>query len=118
MQNVVTITMLTSALVIWLQLRHLIHAPLGFNTENLFYVESPQGKSQTVRNQLEKMPFVDQIGCYLGSTFTGYNFSGKGIKCSDGKYKMLMLADLDKVSFDMLGLKVVATMVLPITAII
>ena len=106
-QNVVTITMLTSALVIWLQLRHLIHAPLGFNTENLFYVESPQGKSQTVRNQLEKMPFVDQIGCYLGSTFTGYNFSGKGIKCSDGKYKMLMLADLDKVSFDMLGLKVI-----------
>ena len=107
LQNVVTITMLTSALVIWLQLRHLIHAPLGFNTENLFYIESPQGKSQTVRNQLEKMPFVEQIGCYLGSTFTGYNFSGKGIKNSEGKYEMLMIAELDKESFDMLGLKVI-----------
>jgi putative ABC transport system permease protein len=106
-QNVVTITMLTSALVIWLQLRHLIHAPLGFNTENLFYIESPQGKSQTVRNLLEKMPFVEQIGCYLGSTFTGYNFSGKGIKNSEGKYEMLMIAELDKESFDMLGLKVI-----------
>ena len=106
-QNVVTITMLTSALVIWLQLRHLIHAPLGFNTENLFYVESPQGKSQTVRNLLEKMPFVDQIGCYLGSTFTGYNFSGKGIKTSEGDYEMLMLTDLDEKAFELLGLKVI-----------
>ncbi len=105
-QNVVTITMLTAALVIWLQLSHLIHAPLGFNTENLFYVESPAGKSQTVRNLLEKMPFVERIGCYQGSTFTGYNFTGKGVKNSEGEYEMLMTTDLDKVAFDLLGLKV------------
>ena len=105
-QNVVTITMLTAALVIWLQLSHLIHAPLGFNTENLFYVESPAGKSQTVRNLLEKMPFVERIGCYQGSTFTGYNFTGKGVKNSEGEYEMLMTTDLDKEAFDLLGLKV------------
>ena len=104
-QNVVTVTMLTSALVIWLQLTHLIHAPLGFNTANLFYVESPAGKSQTVRSLLEKMPFVERIGCYQGSTFTGYNFSGKGIRNSEGDYKMLMITDLDKEAFDLLGLK-------------
>ena len=61
-QNVVTVTMLTAALVIWLQLNHLIHAPLGFNTERLYYVNVPEGKSQTVRSQLEKMPFVERIG--------------------------------------------------------
>ncbi len=104
-QNVVTITMLTAALVIWLQLNHLIHAPLGFNTENLFYVESPAGKSQTVRNMLEKMPFVERIGCYQGSTFTGYNFTGRGVKNSEGDYEMLMSTDLDKEAFDLLGLK-------------
>ena len=106
-QNVVTVTMLTAALVIWLQLNHLIHAPLGFNTENLFYVGSPIGKSQTVRNLLERMPFVERIGCYQGSTFTGYNFSGKGIKNSEGDYEMLMIADLDKEAFDLLGLKII-----------
>ncbi len=106
-QNVVTVTMLTAALVIWLQLNHLIHAPLGFNTENLFYVGSPIGKSQTVRNLLESMPFVERIGCYQESTFTGYNFSGKGIKNSEGDYEMLMIADLDKEAFDLLGLKII-----------
>ena len=106
-QNVVTITMLTSAFVIWLQLNHLIHAPLGFNTEHLFYIESPAGKSQLVRNLLEKMPFVERIGCYQGSTFTGYNIRGKGVKNSEGDYEMLMTTDLDKEAFDLLGLKTI-----------
>ena len=106
-QNVVTVTMLTSALVIWLQLNHLIHAPLGFNTGHLFYVDSPEGKSQTVRSQLEQLPFVERIGSYKGSTFTGYNFSGKGVKNSKGKYEMLMITELDREAFDMLGLKVI-----------
>lgn len=106
-QNVVTVTMFTAALVIWLQLNHLIHAPLGFNSENLFYVESLVGKSQTVRNLLEKMPFVERIGCYQGSTFTGYNFHGKGVKNSEGDYEMLMTTDLDKEAFDLLGLKII-----------
>ena len=106
-QNIVTVTMLIAALVIWLQLSHLIHAPLGFNTEHLFYVDSPEGKSQTVRNQLEQLPFVERIGCYKGSTFTGYNFSGKGVKNSDGKYEMLMITELDNEAYDLLGLKVI-----------
>ena len=105
-QNVVTVTMLTAALVIWLQLNHLIHAPLGINTKNLFYVESPAGKSQTMRNLLEKMPFVERIGCYQGSTFTGYNFFGKGVRNSDGDYEMLMTTDFDNEAFDLLGLKI------------
>ncbi len=106
-QNVVTVTMLTSALVIWLQLNHLIHAPLGFNTEHLFYVGSPTDKNQTVRSLLEQLPFVERIGCYKGSTFTGYNFSGKGVKNSQGKYEMLMITELDKEAFDLLGLKTI-----------
>ena len=72
LQNVITVVMLTSALVIWLQLNHLIHAPLGYHTKNLFYIICPEGKSQAVRNQLEKMPFVDKIGTFQGQLFNGY----------------------------------------------
>ena len=104
-QNVVTVTMLTAALVIWLQLNHLIHAPLGFNTERLYYVNSPMGKSQTVRNQLEKMPFVERIGEYSGTTFTSYNSRMRTIKNGE-KLVNLFLTDLDSTAFNLYGLKV------------
>ena len=106
-QNVVTVIMLTSSLVIWLQLNHLIHAPLGFNTEHLFYIESSAGKSQAIRNMLEQLPFIERMGCYKGSTFTGYNFSGRGVKNGEGDYEMLMTTDLDKEAFGLLGLKII-----------
>ncbi len=104
-QNVVTITMLTSAFVIWLQLHHLIHAPLGFNAENLFYVESPQGKSQTVRNKLEKLPFVEAVGEYGGTTFSNYNSNMRSITDGD-KMVTLFITDMDTTAFKLYGLQI------------
>jgi putative ABC transport system permease protein len=105
LQNVVTITMLTSALVIWLQLNHLIHAPLGFNTERLYYVNTPDGKSLTVRSLLEKMPFVERIGEYSGTTFVTYNSSIRSITNGD-KLTSLFLTDLDSTAFSLYGLDI------------
>ena len=104
-QNIVTVTMLTSALVIWLQLNHLIHAPLGFNTERLYYVNAPEGKSQTLRSQLEKMPFVERIGEYSGTTFVTYSSSIRSITNGD-KLTSLFLTDLDSTSFALYGLEI------------
>ena len=106
-QNVITVTMLTASLVIWLQLNHLIHAPLGFNTKNLYYVGTPEGKSQTVRNKLEKMPFVERIGEYSGTPFTD---SGGAVMVGimrDGKYVSLFVADMDSTAFDLLGIELI-----------
>ena len=104
-QNIVTITMLTSALVIWLQLHHLTHAPLGFNTKNLYYVNTPAGKSQTVRNLLEKMPFVETIGEYGGTTFSNYNSNMRSITVGD-KTVSLYLADMDTTAFKLYNLEI------------
>ena len=104
-QNAVTIIMLTSALVIWLQLHHLIHAPLGFNTENLYYVNTPEGKSQTVRSLLEKMPFVETIGEYGGTTFSNYNSRMRTIKNGE-KLINLFLTDLDTTALHLYGLEI------------
>jgi len=104
-QNIVTVTMLTSALVIWLQLNHLIHAPLGFNTERLYYVNTPEGKSQTVMSQLEKMPFVERIGEYSGTTFVTYSSSIRSITNGD-KLTSLFLTDLDSTAFALYGLDI------------
>ena len=97
--------MLTSALVIWLQLSHLIHAPLGFNTTNLYYINSPEGKSQTVRSQLERMPMVEEIGEISGTTFTNYSSSMRSITDGD-KLVSLYLTDMDTTTLRMYGLEI------------
>ena len=104
-QNIVTVMMLTSALVIWLQLNHLIHAPLGFNTEHLYYIMSPEGKSQTVRNQLEQLPFVETIGEMKGTSFSAYNSKIQVIKNGD-ELVTLFLTDLDSAAFNLYGLEI------------
>ena len=104
-QNVVTMSMLTSALVIWLQLHHLIYAPLGFNAENLYYVNAPEEKSQTVRNQLEKMPFVEAIGEYSGTTFSTYSSSMRTINNGE-KMVSLYLTDMDSTALKLYGLEI------------
>ena len=104
-QNIVTVTMLTSAFVIWLQLNHLIHAPLGFNTEGLFYVDSPEGKEQALRSQLEQQPFVEAIGEMQGTTFSSYNSNMRSITHGD-KLTTLFLTDLDTTAFSLYGLEI------------
>ena len=104
LQNVVTMVMLTSALVIWLQLNHLVHAPLGYNTENLFVINAPDGKHQTVRNLLEKMPFVEKIGMFEKSSLATGSCSMQSITRND-KVITLFLLDLDKTAYDLYGLK-------------
>ncbi len=105
LQNVITVTMLTASLVIWLQLHHLIHAPLGFNTEHLFYIISPEGKEQVVRSKLEKMPFVEKIGTFNGCTFTQFH-TGLYIIVRDDKFVSLFETDMDKTTFELLGLQI------------
>ena len=105
LQNVITVVMLTSALVIWLQLDHLIHAPLGFNYENLYYVNPPAGKEQATLNQLEKMPFVEKVGKFQGTDFIGYNSSTNSVAI-DEKTISIYWTTLDSTAFDLYGLEI------------
>ena len=105
LQNIITVTMLTSALVIWLQLNHLIHAPLGYNTKNLYYIYAPQGQFQAARSLLEKMPFVEEIGVFQNTTFTNLSWSSNTISRGDKKVNLL-LADMDSTAFRLYGLEV------------
>ena len=105
LQNVITVVMLTSALVIWLQLNHLIHAPLGFNYENLYFVNPPLEMRQVARSQLENMPFVEKIGVYQGSDFIGNSSTTRSITI-DEKTVTLYLTSLDKTAFDLYGLEI------------
>ncbi|SEW24862.1 putative ABC transport system permease protein [Prevotella sp. khp7] len=106
LQNVITVTMLTASLVIWLQLNHLIHAPRGFDAKNLYCIMSPDGKSQAIGKQLAELPFIEKMGTYEGGLFN-YNFpSALGVVRGD-QLLVLFCTTIDQASFDLLGLKII-----------
>jgi len=105
LQNIISVLMLTAALVVWLQVNHLTHAPLGFNTHNIYYVVCPEGKSQALRSELEKVPFIEKIGQTYGSTFTQYNSRMRTVMNGD-KYVNLYLTDMDSTAFSIYGLEI------------
>lgn len=74
-QHVCTIAVIGVTLVMWLQIRHLINAPLGWNTERLLIVRAPEfgmmKKLSLLFNEVQKMSCVETATLGLGSPFTG-----------------------------------------------
>ncbi len=107
-QNVIIVVMLTAALTIYLQLSHIIHAPMGFRTENLYLVHYPEEiEGQTVRSRLEQMPFVEKIGCQRGTTFINNNNSMTTINREE-KSIFLYQTWLDSTAMQLYGLNILA----------
>ena len=104
LQNVITVTMLTAALVIWLQINHLIHAPIGFNTENLLEVRCSEGKGEVIRNQLEKYPFIESIGSNDALIHPNSCFAYEAIR--GDRHFLVYTSIMDRTTFDLLGLKI------------
>ena len=76
-QNIITITMLACAMIMSMQMLHLIKAPLGFNTENIICIEYPDNYSSRhsgeFENRLRSLPFVKAVAPSCGTPATGGN---------------------------------------------
>ncbi len=76
-QNVITITMLACALIMSFQMRYLMNAPLGFNTENIICIEYPDDytsqHSGEFENRLRALPFVKAVAPSYGTPASGGN---------------------------------------------
>lgn len=74
-QHVCTIVVIGVTLTMWLQIRHLIDAPLGFNTERLLFVRAPEfgmtKKLGLLFDEVQKKAFVEAATIGIGSPFTG-----------------------------------------------
>lgn len=70
-QNVITIVMLTAALTIWLQIRFLVHAPMGYNTEDIVDMDNSgfHDLQQLVRyrDELLRHPEIEAVGLGQGT---------------------------------------------------
>lgn len=100
------VMMLTATLVIYLQVRHLVNAPLGFNYENVFMVAA--NNAQAMREELDKMPFVQRVGCFEGTSLTGNNTNMITIHRPDNDATQdvsFYTLNMDSVALGIYGLK-------------
>ncbi|MDE6560569.1 MAG: ABC transporter permease [Muribaculaceae bacterium] len=106
-QNVVTITMIACALTMYLQVRHLINAPLGYNMENImdlpYQHKDGNDKGMLFKDELLKLPCVEKVSFSQGVPHSRGNnntFTYEGRTISMQEFKV------DTVFMDILGIKI------------
>lgn len=103
LQNVITMTMMAATLTILLQMSHLVKAPLGYNTENIFRVSSDN--PEVMRNALKSQPFVQEIGSFSGTSLDGNYSSMRSRKDRDNNNILTYLSTWDRSFIDIMGIK-------------
>jgi len=106
-QNVITICLVAASITMFLQIRYLVNAPLGYNSTNIIDIyggELPDRKTgYTLVNELEQLACVNRVGVSEGTPFSmGMNFTG----VYDGKNISSQEFRGDKIFFDMLGFEI------------
>lgn len=105
LQNVITMTMMTATLTILLQMSHLVKAPLGYNTENIYRVSSDN--PEVLRNALKSQPFIQGIGSFSGTSLNGNYCSMSTRKDKDNNNLLVYLTTWDKEFIDIMGINLV-----------
>jgi putative ABC transport system permease protein len=104
-QNVITIATIAAALVMGLQIYHLIVAPLGYNKENILVVNNTcrsQNEIAAVLDELRRIPELT-VGQTCGTPFSGgNNLSG----IYEGKSLSFQQLIMDSVAFQIFGLQI------------
>lgn len=105
-QNVTTITMIACSLTMYLQVRYLINAPLGYNPDGiitLIYHYSEHVEDDLLfKNELLKLNCVDNVSFSKGEPVS----KGKNITWNvDGKTLSFQTFTADSIFMDILGIK-------------
>ena len=107
MQNAVAVVMLVAALTMFLQIRFMVTADLGFNTKDIVVVQNTYGRSSMIQPMLERFrsePFVEEVGKGIPIPALGA-FHGNSVELPDGSYANFKLVMGDDAYFKILGLK-------------
>ena len=106
LQNTITVILLTASFVIWLQIHHMVSAPLGFETKDRFAVYTFDDKD-VVLSKLQELPGIVGIGFMTGSDFLGNGSSSSTLRLPDGIGVEVYQMEMNDKALDILGLKVI-----------
>ena len=107
LQNVITVVMLVAALTMFMQIRHLITADLGYNTKDILVIGNAYGQMGEIRPLLDAYraePFVEDVGQGNGIPLQGTNNWTMGL--GDGNWVSFQMIQGDQHYFDILGIRV------------
>ena len=105
-QNVVAVVMLVSALTMWLQIRYMINADLGYNTKDILVVDNGYGTSAELRPVIDKLnatSCVDMVG--QGNGIPLEHTNNVTVTIDNGDFVSFQKIDGDDNYFKILGLK-------------
>ncbi len=106
-QNAVTVVMLTSALTMYLQIKHMINMPLGYNVDDVMVVDNNLPNASRVASfveELRRAPQVVSVGVGNGTPLWGTNNNTIWY----GEQRMVSFQQIlgDSAYFDIFGFKV------------
>ncbi|MDE5584937.1 MAG: FtsX-like permease family protein, partial [Muribaculaceae bacterium] len=107
-QNVATIVMIASALTMYLQVRHLITAPLGYNTEGIItipfqYTQNRQHDAELFKEELLKLSCVDMVSFSCGEP---HDMGNNNTFVYEGRTISFQEFVCDSLFIDILGIKI------------
>ena len=106
-QNVLSVFLIALALVMEVQMRHMLTRPLHAATENLYYIEySAQNYDamKLFKDKVEQLPFVTKAG--VGRGIPGLINMTMGIKVDEEHHVDMPVILCDSTYFKLLGLEV------------
>ena len=106
-QNGITIAMIAASIVMILQSRHLINAPLGYNTNSILEVANGFANTSdrnAAIDEFGRQPFVKRVGLAAGMPLSGSNNMSSEY---EGKFLGFQQFIMDSTAFNMLGYKIV-----------
>lgn len=106
-QNGITIAMIAASIVMILQSRHLINAPLGYNTNSILEVANGFANNSdrnAAIDEFGRQPFVKRVGQAAGMPLSGSNNMSSEY---EGKFLGFQQFIMDSTAFNMLGYKIV-----------
>jgi len=106
-QNVITIVMIAASITMIAQVKHLINAPLGYNSTNLMNIDAFDHKERTftLGSELQQLASVKRVAYSQGTPF---NRGNNQTMRYDEKNKNISFQTIfsDQTFFDMLGLEI------------
>ena len=105
-QNVITVALISMALVMELQYNHLVNMPLGANVDNLYFLSS----GTVGADVLAAKPYVNRIGRADGYPGNGNMSVGTTV---EGKKVDVRMLRCDEAAFEMFGFEVLKDFNLP-----